>query len=80
MIVSGNLNNANIIESANSDILRVSADFVRENLTMIISDNEAGINMIIEHAISINKNQINVINGHRQRLHSKLEWSILKNK
>lgn len=63
LIVSGNLNNPNILELVNSDIYCVSTDFILPNLVTVISDNETGIDLSIEHSLSLNRRKIDMISG-----------------
>lgn len=63
LMVSGNLNNPYIKELVQSDVPCVSTDFIREKLVTIISDNEQGIDLAIEHAKSLNRFNIDLITG-----------------
>lgn len=63
LMVSGNLNNPYIVELVKSDIPCVSTDFIKENLITIISDNEQGIDLSIEHATGLNRFDIDIITG-----------------
>lgn len=63
LIVSGNLNNKNIVELVESDIPSVSTDIIRPKLTSVLSDDFQGVELCINYAISKGLNRIAAITG-----------------
>jgi len=63
LIVSGNLNNKNIVELVESDIPSVSTDIIRPRLYSVLSDDYQGVELCINYAISQGLNRIAAITG-----------------
>lgn len=63
LLVSGNLNNPMIIELVNSSIPCVSTDFIMPKLITVISDNDQGIDLALEHARELQHERIGFISG-----------------
>jgi LacI family transcriptional regulator len=63
LIVTGNINKPNVIELVNSDIPSVSTDIQMENLFSVMSDDEAGIKLGLEYAISSGLSRFGCISG-----------------
>jgi LacI family transcriptional regulator len=63
LVVVGSHNNPDLIELLDSDIPVVSTDVVREKLHTIVSDNEQGIRLSIDYALSLGKKRIGMISG-----------------
>lgn len=63
MIVSGNINNANIKELVESDIPSVSTDIIMPNLNSVLSDDYQGIKLGLDYAFSKGFNKIACITG-----------------
>ena len=63
LIVVGSHNNPDLIELVESDIPCISTDVVREHLHTIISDNDQGIRLSVEHAIKIGRTNIGMVSG-----------------
>lgn len=63
LIASGNFQNPLIVELVESDVPCVSTDFFRPKLPTIISDNEAGIDLALDHMIELNRHKISYISG-----------------
>jgi DNA-binding LacI/PurR family transcriptional regulator len=62
-IVSGNINNAYIIELVASDIPCVSSDIIMPRLHSVMSDDFQGVKLAFEHALQQGINQIGVLSG-----------------
>lgn len=62
-IVSGNINNAYIIELVKSDIPCVSSDIIMEGLHSVMSDDVMGIRLGIEHALAMGQKKIAMFAG-----------------
>lgn len=62
-IVSGNINNAYIIELVNSDIPCVSSDIIMKGLNSVMSDDAMGIRLGVEHALSMGQKKIAMFAG-----------------
>ncbi|XFA99123.1 LacI family DNA-binding transcriptional regulator [Candidatus Izemoplasma sp. B36] len=63
LIVIGSHNNPDVIELAKSDIPCISTDVVRDDLHTVISDNEQGMRLSIEYAMSLGIKNIGMIAG-----------------
>lgn len=63
LIVVGSHNNPEVIELVESDIPCISTDVMREHLHTIISDNDQGIRLSVEHAIEIGRTNIGMVSG-----------------
>ncbi len=63
LIVSGNINNKNIIELVESDIPSVSTDIIMENLNSVLSNDYEGVKLGIDYAIEKGFNKIACITG-----------------
>lgn len=63
LLVSGNLNNPLIKELVHSEIPCVSTDFIMNELTTVISDNEQGIELAVNYSQKLNRHQIDMISG-----------------
>jgi LacI family transcriptional regulator len=62
-IVSGNINNAYIIELVNSDIPCVSSDIIMQGLNSVMSDDAMGIRLGVEHALAMGQKKIAMFAG-----------------
>lgn len=62
-IVSGNINNKNIIELVNSEIPSVSTDIIMPHLNSVISDDYQGVELGINYALTLGLNRIACITG-----------------
>lgn len=63
LIVVGSHNNPDLIELAESEIPCVSTDVVRDHLQSVISDNEQGIRLSVEHALATGAKRLGMIAG-----------------
>jgi DNA-binding LacI/PurR family transcriptional regulator len=63
LIVVGSHNNPELIELVESEIPCVSTDVVRDHLQTIVSDNDQGIRISIDHAIKLGAKRIGMIAG-----------------
>jgi len=78
LIVVGSHNNPDLIELIKGDIPCVSTDVVRDRLQTIISDNEQGIRLSIEHAVSLGHRRIGMIAGPLTARHFLSRFTIYK--
>jgi LacI family transcriptional regulator len=62
-IVSGNINNAYIIELVQSDIPCVSSDIIMDGLHSVMSDDLMGIRLGLEHALAMGQKKIAMLAG-----------------
>jgi DNA-binding LacI/PurR family transcriptional regulator len=63
LIVVGSHNNPDLIELVESEIPCISTDVVREHLHTIISDNDQGIRLSVDHAMNIGRMNIGMVSG-----------------
>jgi LacI family transcriptional regulator len=63
LILTGNINNSQIIELVNSGIPCVSSDIAMANLLSVYSDDEQGINLAIDYLIKKGTNRIAALSG-----------------
>jgi len=63
LILTGNINNSQIIELVNSGIPCVSSDIAMPNLLSVYSDDEQGINLAIDYLISKGIRKIAALSG-----------------
>lgn len=78
LIVVGSPYNSEVIELVNSEIPCVSTDIVKDRLHTIISDNRQGIELSIEHALSLNKKKIGMITGPLTATHLLYRFNVYK--
>ncbi len=63
LIVIGSHTNPGIIELVNSDIPCISTDVVMDHLPLVVSDNDQGITLSIDHSLALGRKKIALIAG-----------------